>query len=164
MEYFMIACLVVVALFGLSLIVCTVCMGTELFIGLQVLMGSLSYSKEVDDKLQLELAKIDAGLCDVEVTQHRISLYNKLEPDETPNTSRGEFYYRESYISIWVENKFYSYGYICDTNGVTRSNYSGKRPSVAVIKRILQLQKSGGDRTTKKTKVNKEEEKTVILG
>jgi hypothetical protein len=152
----MIGCLVLIGLFGLMLIVSTACMGSNVFISLQVLMGSLKYSKEVDDKIQLELGKIDAGMCDVSVDEHTIGLYVKTDKDV-------DFRYRTPYMEIWVENKFYSYGNIYRMNGQSSYDFKSKRPSIAVIKQLLELQRSKGESTKKIKKKDKKQEKTVIL-
>lgn len=158
MEYFMIGCLVLVGLFGLTLIVSTLCMGSNFLIPLQVVMGSLRYSKEIDDKLKLELGKVDANMCVVCVDDHTIDLHIPENDEYSPN------YYRHKtpYLSIWIGNKFYSYGNIYRINGSSGSNYKTKRPSISVIKQLVQLQKTNGESTTKNKK-SKEKEKTVIL-
>ena len=57
MILFVTICAGIVGIFAFLLIVSTICMGKPILMGLQVLMGSLKYSKEVNDKIDLELGK-----------------------------------------------------------------------------------------------------------
>lgn len=157
MELFMIVCATSVVTFGFLLLISTMCMGSTILIPLQVLMGSLRYNKEIDEKLSMELGKVDAGLYYVRVKNTTIELYLKEQyksEEETHNSTPN--------LEIWIENKFYSYGNIYRVNGKNRVDLSDKRPSILVLKQIYELQISNGEQINKK-KNNKEKEKSIIL-
>lgn len=131
-------------------------MGKSVLIGLQVIMGSLKYDKEVNDKLDLELGKVEAGMYHVLVGEHTISLYAK---EKYPDVEEIKRYSSKPELEIWIENKFYSYGNIYRLNGQSHHYLQNKRPSVKLIKQINQLEKTKGKSTTKikkdKSKANK---------
>ena len=159
MGTFIMICVGIVGCFAAALIISTLCMGTSILLSLQVLMGSLKYNKEVDDKLNLVLGKIDAGFYHVVVDECTISLYSKEQyPDtEIPFRATPE-------IEIWIANKFYSYGNIYRTLSQSRQEIKKYRPSIKVIKQIYHLEKTNGASTkkVKKEKPSKKTEKVVL--
>lgn len=150
-------CAMGVVLFGLSLILSTLCMGRSTCMGLQVLMGSLRYSKEVDNKLNIVMGKIEAGMYHVIVGTHTISLYSK---ESVPTIE--EIGWKRPELEIWVENKFYSYGNIHRVNGgEAPREIRSKRPSIKMIKQIYKLQQNNGVPAQKKK--SKKNQKTIVL-
>lgn len=161
MEYFLIGCLLLVGGFGIALLISTICIGTTHLLTLQVIMGSLRYSKEIDDKLDLELGKVDAGMYHVVVGECTMSLYSKDKYPDFEDTSR---YSCKPEVEIWIANKFYSYGNLYRlSGGESPISIQRKRPSIRIIKQIYQLEKSKGLSTTK-IKKDKSKAKTVVLG
>lgn len=161
MELFIVGCVILVGGFGALLLLSTLCMGKPVLIRLQVMMGSLKYSKEIDDKIDLVLGKVDAGLYHVMVGDHTLEFYSK---EKYPDPSGLSRYVNRPDIEIWIANKFYSYGNIYRMNGDFVSNdISSKRPSVKLMKQIYELEKSKGQSTTK-VKKDKSKAKKVVLG
>lgn len=159
MDLFIIACVVIVGGFGLLLFVSTMCMGKPVLMGLQVIMGSLKYSKDVNEKIDLVLGKVEAGLYHVFIEEHTICLYSKERYAEREDIVR---YANQPELEIWIENKFYSYGNIYRVNGRSESSFQKKRPSIKLIKQIYQLEKTKGESTTK-VKHDKSKAKKVVL-
>lgn len=160
MEIFMIGCVILVGGFGALLLLSTLCMGKPVLIRLQVIMGSLKYSKEIDDKIDLELGKVDAGFYHVVVDEHVIALFSK---EKYPNFDELNRYSCRPELEIWISNKFYSYGNIYRMNGgQAPSDVVNKRPSVKLMKQIYELEKSKGN-STKKVKHDKSKAKKVVL-
>lgn len=160
MEIFIISCVILVGGFGALLLLSTLCMGKPVLIRLQVLMGSLKYSKEINDKIDLELGKVDAGFYHVVVGDHVLSLYSK---EKYPNFDELNQYSCRPELEIWISNKFYSYGNIYRMNGgQAPQDVTNKRPSVKLMKQIYELEKSKGNRT-KKVKHDKSKAKKVVL-
>lgn len=159
MELFIIGCVILVGGFGALLLLSTLCMGKPVLIRLQVLMGSLKYSKEINDKIDLELGKVDAGFYHVVVGEHTISLYSK---EKYPDFQESQRYSSVPELEIWISNKFYSYGNIYRLNGHSPHDVTNKRPSVKLMKQIYELEKSKGS-STKKVKHDKSKAKKVVL-
>lgn len=158
-EIFIIICSVLVFGFAISLFISTMVMGKPIFITLQVLMGSLRYSKEVSEKLDMELGKVEADLYHVVVGEHKIGLYSKEKYPDAKNIG----YTSNAELEIWIENKFYSYGNIYRlSGGEAPLSMKSKRPSVKIIKQIYHLEKTNGQ-STKKVKHDKSKAKKVVL-
>lgn len=162
MEYFFLFCMGIIALFGVSLLISTVTMGSESFITLQVLTGSLKYSKEVNDKIDILLGKVEADLYYIKVGEHTIQFFDKSKYDSYEDAVNN--WRNEADIELWISNKFYSYGNIYHINGGKAPvHLRDKRPSIKLIKQILQIEKSGG--VVKKPKAkDKSKKDPVILG
>lgn len=160
MILFITICASIVGIFAFLLIVSTICMGKPVLMSLQVLMGSLKYSKEVNDKIDLELGKVDAGFYHVVVEEHTICLYSK---EKYPDLDAIARYSDKPELEIWIENKFYSYGNIYRLNGQSPRELQNKRPSIKLMKQIYQLEKTKGESTTK-VKKEKSKTETVVLG
>lgn len=161
MELFIVGCVAIVGLFGVGLLLSTVCMGSKTFLSLQVLMGSLRYGKETNDKIDILLGKVEAELYYVQRTEHTLRFYPKEKYDSFEDAIQWR---NEPEVEIWTSNKFYSYGNIHRINGREgKYDLRNKRPSIKNIKQIYQLELSDGKgKQPKKTKDSKTEE--VILG
>lgn len=163
MEFFFLLCMSIVALFGISLLISTVTMGSESFVSLQVLTGSLKYSKEVNNKIDILLGKVEADLYYIKVGEHTIQFFDKSKYDSYENAVNN--WRNEADIELWISNKFYSYGNIYRINGGQAPiQLRDKRPSIKLIKQILEIEKSGGVAKKPKSKDKSSKKDPVILG
>lgn len=159
MIYFMIFCVSLVGGFAVLLLISTMCINTPIFIGLQVMMGSLRYSKDIDDKINILLGKVDADMYHVMVEQHTMVFYSKEKYPEFSSIMR---YQHTPDFEIWIANKFFSYGNLYRVEGRSSHDMTGKRPSVKLIKQIYRLEQSNGV-STNKIKHDKSKAKKVVL-
>lgn len=145
---FLTICIGALLLFLLSLIVSTCIMDTRLFMTYQFLLSSLKYSKEVDTKINFILAKHEADLLIATIRNNCIEFHEK-------ETSKF-------YASIWIGNKYYTYGYLWKhADGYCNTK---RRPAVSTFKKIVHLEDTLSGKITKKpSEKKKEKEEEVIL-
>lgn len=149
--YFLYICLSILGLFTLSLIINTCISGSKYFKTFQFLMSSMTYSKEANDLIALTLDKMEAELLVAKLspTESTIQFYAVDKADDDGETP---IYHRtlEADVEIWIESKYYAYGYVQRIGGQTRSEFRLKRPSIKTFYRILKLE----ERLRKPTETN----------
>lgn len=147
--YFLVFCVAVLVLFTLSLVFNVMISGSKFMKTYQFLMGTLSYSKEVDSIISRLLDKTDAELLVAKLNDNTIQFFpvDSTESDEDTPYSRT----LKAEAEIFIGSKYYSYGYIHRHFGEAKSSEYKKRPSISTFRKILKLEeKLRGEKSTNK--------------
>lgn len=155
--YFLVFCVSVLVLFTLGLVLNVCISGSKLFKTYQFLMGTLTYSKDVDIICSRLLDKMEAGLLVANLSDNTIQFFNaediEMKDEQTPYS-----YTLTAEAEIFIGSKYFSYGYIHRHFGEAKSSQYKKRPSLSTFKRIVKLEEKlrGDSSPNKAPKVNKD--------
>lgn len=155
-EYvFLFCCIGLLVLVTLALTFNTLIMGKSCFKTFQFIMSSMPFSKEADDIINQLFAKVEAGLLTANISSSGSTIQffeNEPEAQTEVVTTRvvdelsGTYFKAQiqrtmkAEAEIWIDTKYYGYGYIHRYYGEQKSELYKKRPSVSTFKRIVKFE------------------------
>ncbi|BEH88059.1 hypothetical protein [Klebsiella phage phiKp_21] len=159
--YFLLICVSVLVLFTLGLIFNVCISGSKWFKTYQYIMGTLTYSKEADTLCTRLLDKMDAGLLIAVLTNGTIKLFNAEDIKQTDEQS-NYMHTLAAEAEIFIDCKYYSYGYIHRHFGQSKAELYKKRPSIKTFKRIVKLEEKLRGVVSENKKPETDEKNSVL--
>lgn len=155
-EYlFLFFCIGILVLVTLALTFNTLIMGKSYFKSFQFVMSAMPYSKDANEIINQLFAKVEAGLLTAVISpsgstiqffENDPGMQSEVVTCKMENDVGGTYYKAhvvrtmKAEAEIWIDTKYYFYGYIHRYYGEQKSELYKKRPSVRTFRRIVKLE------------------------